>query len=296
MPGRQTCVCLYQCGNSPAVSSLADGFKINGYEVVTRDVNYFSKDQAGNFMDITVVHGLRGKFLSAANYHRSIGNDLLVFDFGYLERVNSVEDMLDNYWSIGFDGFGWTPEFDCDSKRLDALSVKIERTQRKPEKVIYVCGQMSGDASHRMTDSDLKNFYNKTVSELKAKAAGKFKVVFRPHPRSPEMTPDNCEIRSDESLDDVLRKAHCIVTYNSTVGIDAMRFGCPVVCDKSAYYKDFSNSFDADIEKLFLPSEEQVKQYYCKLSYAQWKLEECKKGLPVKFLMDNKLIKPPNGL
>jgi hypothetical protein len=277
---------LYEATTSAAVRALAGGFFIHGYDVEIRNAYHFKKREAESFFDIVVTHGLRTKFREVFDHYTELGVPVLVFDFGYLDRVNDIGDYHDKHWYIGLGGLGWRPEKDCDDLRLKKLSTKIDYSRRKPGKRIYICGQMPGDASHRMERPELGKYYGDLFNELKMKAQGEYEVVFRPHPRCLDFIPDRVAVAAAETLDECLLSAHAIVVHNSTIGVDSLLRGCPVICLGDASYKHLVNDMTNDLSDLKVPSESEVERFCRQLSYAQWTLEECSKGLPVQYLRD----------
>lgn len=289
----KVCIGFYE-GSSAAVGRLAEGFSLLGYKCERRDISGFKPREAEKYFDYVVVHGLRWRYRECAEHFKSNGVPVLVFDFGYLDRVNDRPDYFSKHWYLGFDGFGWRPEFACPEDRLAKLNVSISYDRRNPGDKIYVCGQMPGDASHNMDDSALAHYYRKLISELRFAGVGK-RIVYRPHPRSPDFIPDrNVEVERGD-LDECLQNAYCIVAHNSTIGLDAMVRGCPVIVSGDAYYKQFVNSWPCDVNSLNVPSTDVVRKFCAQLAYAQWTLDECSASLPGKFLMENGLIAAPDG-
>lgn len=288
----KTCVALYESGNSPIVKALSEGFKKFGFHVELRDVNGFKERDAENYFDIVVVHGLRAKFREAAVFHEKTQRiPVLVFDFGYLNRVNGLEDYKDKHWGLGFGDFGWHPDFDVPEDRLNALDIKIDFSKRNPQDEIVIFAQMPNDASHQMNECELNSYYNNLASKLRLNFKDS-KITFRHHPRYKKLTCDyvhgydNCDIK------DTLSRARFIVTINSTSGIDALMNGCPVVTTRKCYYSKYVTSLEDVIrgKEPHFCEEKIVRDFFKKLAYAQWKFEECKNGDPVKFFLDNGLI------
>jgi capsule polysaccharide export protein KpsC/LpsZ len=284
-------VAVYESVSSEIVDHLVKGFQKNEYKVKRLDINGFKENEIEKNVDLVVLHGLRGKYAIAKECYKKLGKSVLIFDFGYIDRVNNSSDMFDNYWYLGFDGFGWYPRGNYDKKRYEALEDKVIYTNREPSNKIYVCGQMPNDAQHNMNERELSEYFSKVISKLRQRLGKKYEIVFRPHPRATKFEPS---IRVDldySSLEEVLSTAHCIVTYNSTVGLNGLMRGCPVVCDGDPYYGFLANNLkDCDFDNLFIPEKEDVEDFCCKLSYAQWLLSEIEDGLPIKYLKESNYI------
>ena len=101
--------------------------------------------------------------------------------------------------------------------------------------------------------------------------------------------PSNIEIDKNRLLTDSLNDAFVSVSYNSTALIDSIINGCPIFCfNKLSPVYDLASHNIEEIENPFLPSENQIKQALCNISYMQWNEKEIKLGLPFDYL--NNLI------
>jgi hypothetical protein len=75
-------------------------------------------------------------------------------------------------------------------------------------------------------------------------------------------------------LEDDLREAHCVVTYNSSVAVKAAIAGVPVICHKNSPHYAISNGLH-DIENL---KEFDRQPWLNFLSYSQFNTDEFKSG------------------
>lgn len=282
---------LYEASTSAAIRALAEGFLFHGYDIEIRNAYHFKRNEAEKYFDIVVVFGLRYKFREVYDYYKELGKRILVFDFGYLDRVSVRDDYHTRHWYLGLDGFGWKPDVDCPKDRYKSLQAKVDYGKRKKTNRIVICGQMPDDASHRMGVAELKRFYDGIYSYLKGRYGNKYAIEFRQHPLAKDFKPDQVRVSEEETLDDCLNSAHAVIVYNSTVGIDALLRGCPVIAYGPSVYSELVNDPNCDIDGISAPSEEEVERFCTKLAYAQWTLKECSEGLPVKFLSDNGYIR-----
>jgi capsule polysaccharide modification protein KpsS len=76
------------------------------------------------------------------------------------------------------------------------------------------------------------------------------------------------------SLDIALSETCHVVTYNSTLGVEALRLGIPMLCSDKAHFSAVANS-DRDTRKNYLD----------RLAYAQWKLPEIASGEAISYML-----------
>lgn len=56
------------------------------------------------------------------------------------------------------------------------------------------------------------------------------------------------------SLAEDLEDAWCVLTYNSSAGLEALLAGVPVICDEIAYYGELCETDPRQVETVELPS------------------------------------------
>jgi hypothetical protein len=94
---------------------------------------------------------------------------------------------------------------------------------------VLVCGQKPHDAAHDMTEWQVARWATDTIAV--ARQYG-LPVVYRPHPHAPASADTfGADERQDPSvpLREALAHAAAVVVHNSTVGIDAIDAGVPVL-------------------------------------------------------------------
>src|SRR6056300_1202516 len=79
----------------------------------------------------------------------------------------------------------------------------------------------------------------------------------------------------DRPLEEDLQNAHCVVTYQSTVGITAMLKGVPVICDEVSMCKPVSINY---IEIEYKRDEDLVNKWIDSLLANQFTMEEIQNG------------------
>ena len=121
------------------------------------------------------------------------------------------------------------------------------------------------------------------------------KIVFRKHPY---FYKSNCIIKnisyfdnnffklnninieiSENSLDEDLVNCHCVVSYNSTVLVEAALQGIPIfACSESSIINEIAINDISKIENIPQFSENDIKNCFNKLAYKQWTSEEILNG------------------
>jgi len=81
----------------------------------------------------------------------------------------------------------------------------------------------------------------------------------------------------DRPLEEDLQNAHCVITYQSTVGITAMLKGVPVICDEISMCKPVSIDY-IDIEKEYVRDDDLVNKWIDSLLANQFTMEEIQNG------------------
>lgn len=226
-----------------------------------------------------VVTGLRAEGSIIRTAYNELGVPCVVIDYGYLSRVSGKATFQSGHWQIGIDRLGWVPQFACPRDRLDALGVEFR--DRSEGQRIYVCGQHDGDPSHGLTRNGIVKWAMDTINDLRFLT--KREIVWRSHPDSKIEIGNVRNSTGPMDWDD----AHCIVTINSNIGHEALIRGVPVVCEGGAPYEELAN--DCFSEALFMPDISTREQYFARLAYAQWTLEEMRAGSPQRWLVENGL-------
>jgi len=84
----------------------------------------------------------------------------------------------------------------------------------------------------------------------------------------------------DETLDQALNKAYCVVTYNSAVALTALQRGIPVICEKFCPAYPLSHDI-SEIENLI---EKDRLPLFSSLAHGQYKMKEAADPRTYKFI------------
>ena len=172
--------------------------------------------------------------------------------------------------SLGFDGLNGQADFLNHSSPSDRwLASRSILKEWNPGGDYYLLiGQIAGDNS--CNHVDLKKWYAEVIK------ATDFPVVFRAHPLDHSgYVPDGVAF-SNNSLEQDMGGAVAVITFSSTVGVDALLAGKPTVA-----YDPISMVYNYVSHRIQLTSliEPNRQQWAYDLAYAQWSKEEIESGL-----------------
>lgn len=105
-------------------------------------------------------------------------------------------------------------------------------------------------------------------------------IVYRPKPYMKDSAPPQIEgarMDRDTPIAGLLADAWAVVTRQSNVAVDALRLGIPVFCWEGVGSVLAMQNL-ADIERPFLPTDQQRQQFFADLAYCQWTMAELKSG------------------
>jgi hypothetical protein len=232
--------------------------------------------------DIAVIFGVykskvrkswsRGKVF---RQQRENKKDVIVLETGYVRRGDGDS----HYYAAGFNGLNGRADFRNKSmgvERWEKLGVQL-RPYSKGGKVI-LCGQVPWDAS--VDHHNHPAWIQETAQKLKALTTRP--IVFRPHPLA-ALPPISGIGYSTVPLEEDLKDAHCVVTFNSNSAVEALIYGKPVFAfDEGSMVWDLANRNLGDIEEPKCPDR---KQWAANLGFAQWTPAEMSEGLAWRHLV-----------
>jgi len=195
--------------------------------------------------------------------------DTVVLEKGYINRHE--------YYAVGLNGLNNRAEFNNKDRpfmRFKQLNIDVNPWRRNGDHIVLM-GQVPSDAS--VQNIDILQWCDQTVQEL-TKHTDRT-IIYRPHPLAISRSrsiPNT--VYSMRTLDEDLKNAWAVVSYNSNSAVDAAIKGIPVfVDDAGSMALDIANRDISLIEKPVMP---QRDKWLYNLAYAQWNLEEMAHGLP----------------
>jgi len=231
--------------------------------------------------DVAIIFGLVKAAYAPTWYKQKIidkhkaNGTLLVVESAFLNRGK--------YHAVGWGGIHGNADFkntNMPGDRWNSFRVKLVDWQKRgPKNPIVVCGQLPRDTN--VQDTDHVAWVKETVKYYLSKG---IPVRFRPHPRCDDASiydiPDKLWDRA--KIKDTLKTARAVVIYNSTSGIDALRYGVPVIAQGSDAMAAPLASNSLDPKDLIYPDR---RQFFFDLAYTQWTQAEMREGATWKHLL-----------
>ena len=228
-------------------------------------------------------------------FSKENNNKTLIVELGFINR--------DIYYSFGFDNisnFGYYPEFPNNDNRLKLnLDIKELNYDVNPTKHILFCSQVPWDT--QVQNLDYTKWVINTLKELKKYTNRK--IILRKHPKHKvrpgyDYFDKNFLLKNElhaeisfNNLKDDLKNCYCVIAFNSTVLVDSILEGIPILSgDKSSIIYDLSTKKVSNIENLDRFKKEDIFKVISKLCYKQWTIEEFKTGEPFKYFFNIKLM------
>jgi hypothetical protein len=114
-------------------------------------------------------------------------------------------------------------------------------------------------------------------------------IIYRPKPSwlRAKPLPGTSFSPKQQSLDDVLKDCHAVVTHHSNVAVEAIVAGVPAFCWKGVAVP-MSSQIIKDIEAPRFP--DRRAQWCADIAYTQWNIDEMRRGLPWKHMKNEGLI------
>lgn len=211
-------------------------------------------------------------------------DNILIIEQGYINRKI--------YRSLSWNKQGGKSNIkpiNCSDDRLIKLNLNLQPIKNNTNGYILVCGQLPWDSQVQYA----KPSYNKWLNNvfIKLKKYNK-KIIYRPHPlynqkRGKLNIPDFVEIDKITPLGKCLNKAYVVISYNSTVLIEAIINGNRIICyDDMTLVYNLANHDVNDINNLKMYSVQERYKTLCNISYNQWLLEELKNGEALHFMLN----------
>jgi hypothetical protein len=225
----------------------------------------------------------------------ALGIPVIVIDLGYVDRAYNGY-CLDYYFQVGLEKLCWIPQMRVNKsrlyKRIKYLKPRKKRdtTRNKP---ILLATQKPGDWAHRMNEDAIKKWATEQVKEIRKYTDRP--IILKQHP----LHKGKLEIPGTENdrpfnTEYWLHHCHCLVTYNSTVGVHAIATAIPVYCHESAMYWEISMKGDySKIEIAQTPKVWHRREFMGRVCYSQWNGEEIASGKPFLDLLDIRQGKMP---
>jgi len=151
---------------------------------------------------------------------------------------------------------------------------------------VLVIGQMPHDSSHGMDVPGLVEWSQGVFASAREALPG-VEVVWRRHPISASVVPKGHDRNSDpnkESIAQALAGARLVCVYSSTVGLEALIAGKPVVSWGPSCYQELT-SWPKELATAGPASKAEVEALLERIAYTQWGLDELASGEAFRFIL-----------
>lgn len=243
---------------------------------IVKSATHFKPGEA----DIGVVFGWFKYAYEPTMSKRPIIEHYLSMGACRLIIVESAFQRRGHYYQIGWDGFAGFADFCSDGvpgDRWKGINIPSKPWRKGNGGKCVVIGQLPRDTQVQDVDHLL---WCRWAVEKARQIHGD--VLFRPHPRckDPGIYGIDENLIDTGKLEDTLARAKCVITWNSTTGVDAAIAGVPVVAmDEGAMaWPMASHTIE---EPLTRPDRQ---QWLANMGYSQWTLKEMREGLPWRHL------------
>lgn len=230
--------------------------------------------------DIGVVFGWYKLSYEKAMSKKPIIDHYLSMGSGHLIVVESAFQRRGFYYQIGWDGFAGYADFKSMGKPINrwiSFNIPCKNWRFNAYGQCVVIGQLPRDT--QVQDVDHIAWCQNTVAQYQRIYRP---VSFRPHPRCEDPTIYGIDekLLDKGNLKETLNGARCVVTWNSTTGVDALLAGVPVVAmdEGSISWPMASHTLE---EPLRTPDRH---EWLASLGYSQWTPDEMRQGLPWRHL------------
>lgn len=199
--------------------------------------------------------------------------------------IDSAPVLRGDYWAVTANGMGWSANpcrNNMTADRWKTFGVDLKPLVNKyagdypayQEKPVVICGQVPWDANVQDTDH-----LHWVKASIKLWERMGHSVMFRPHPRIPldQYLLPYVPVIDNGPLAELWRKAKAVITFNSTIGVDAAINGLAVVASdpRSFAWPVAGKLIDSVLAAPQLAARE---QWAANLAYCQWNLTELASG------------------
>lgn len=243
-------------------NSFAEGLRSHGIEPQIT-IGYNPSD-----CDLAVFWGHHERARAIMEAQLSRGLHYLVMERGYFGDRFA-------WTSLGYDGHNGRADF-CNTKSSGDRWRRHRRRMKAwnpGNEYILLIGQVPTDAA--IAKINIEKWYDETVTWLKD--ITDIPIKFRPHPMTMQPVPIENPKATNRQLHRDIKNARCVVTFNSTFGVDSILAGIPVITvDQGSMVWSIASHDLADVTNPPMPER---KQWAHDLAYCQWSKEEIESGI-----------------
>lgn len=321
---------LSAANGSPVLAPTTEGLRALGYSVAHGIPSVWRPADGPFDVDLLITTGMRKPHAEARRLYEARGIPWLSFDMPHVRGVAGDVRLYaeGHHWLPDVDGLpsrrGRLPvavthrvlhepeavpapkgRKPTTSKGKAAARAKAKEAKADAQAVadaeneaeneagyVLVIGQMPHDSSHGMDVPGLVEWSEGVFAAAREALPG-VEVVWRRHPISASVVPKGHDRNSDphqETIAAAIAGARLVCVYSSTVGLEALIAGKPVVAWGPSCYSDLCAK-PGEIATATHPGVEAVEALLERVAYTQWSLEELATGEPFRFVLEQMGIK-----
>ncbi|MBS4048157.1 MAG: hypothetical protein KG075_17560 [Alphaproteobacteria bacterium] len=258
--------------HATAGNAMQKGIANSGDEIVTGGA------------DAWVVFG----WAPPASEMREAGLPVVTMDMAYFGRL--APGSRDGHHKVSVNHWHPTAYFQKvrhKSDRWESFRLPVFPMRKGGRGHIVVAG--SGPKSNLRDGNEFQEWERWAIGQI-ADATDR-PIIYRPKPYNNQTAqPIAASVMDDKTpILDLLKDAHCVITRQSNVAIDALRIGVPAFCwDGAASVLSLQDL--GLVEDPRIPTDEERWQFFSDLAYCQWTLAEMETGTAWRHLKDEGLI------
>lgn len=272
-------ICFFQ-SDKPREHLLADAFadgaRLHGETVEMKPLT--GEAQVAEGFDVAVMVGVKSRALFKANWDAGI--HAIMIDKGYSRHSIPGPIKLWEYWRVAVDSHHPTNYFQKISRpgdRYENLGINFAPWRKKGKHIVFAGSSQKYHDFYGLTDPT--RYAAKAIKQIEYAAPG-MPIIYRPKPSWKDAEPINGTefSRPPETIMDVLKDAHCLVTHGSNACFEALHVGVPCVILGDAVAKTLSSTAIEDVKNPRMVHDKRRRQWFYDLAYCQWSLPEFASG------------------
>jgi len=209
------------------------------------------------------IRGLGGNSQQAIKHCWETGRDFYAIDTGYYGNFKAKiwhRVTKNNLQHLG-------PIIERPTDRLDRLNYKFKKF--KPGRKILICPP-SNKVMQLWNQPDPEEWTAQIIQELTQYTDRPIEVRLKPTRRE--------RVSTDTIWSALDNDVHCLITYNSIAATEALIHGKPAIALGPNSAQLLCNSALEDVERLSIPTEDEMLAYVSHLSYCQFTVKELQDG------------------
>lgn len=202
---------------------------------------------------------------------------VLIVEVGNLRRNHTWRLSLENINGLGY----FANDTEIDSHRAKKLGVTLRDPDlERNQHIVLACQHKRSLQWKNMPATE--QWVQESVAAIRKYTDRK--IIVRPHPRNLiRLSLPGVEVQLPKKIKDsydnfdIDYNCYCLVNYNSGPAVQAAIFGTPVICDQSSLAYPVSDV----IENINQPTLPDRQQWFDKLCYTEWTVDEIQQGIPL---------------